>query len=300
MPLKSLIKQFAPKSTILESWPLYGGISARMTAVTLQHPNGRFQTIVVRQPSTAVLARNPHAAAHEFRLLRLLHERRLPVPQPLHLGIVDETPTLLIEFLPGDMALAPHDPINYAEQLATQMARIHAIKSSNHDLSFLPAAPERCVERPFAPNAPFDTKRIWQAMQLALPKPHNAPALLHGDLWPGNTLWLDGQLTAVVDWEDAAVGDPLIDLAKTRSELSWILGQKALAHFTARYQALADIDYAQLPQWDLCAVLRFVRLASGDLAGMASFFVDYGRSDITATTIERDVSQFIDQALHQI
>ncbi len=44
--------------------------------------------------------------------------------------------------------------------------------------------------------------------------------LLHGDLWPGNVLWQDGRLVAVVDWEDGAVGAPLIDVASARGDLS--------------------------------------------------------------------------------
>ena len=29
----------------------------------------------------------------------------------------------------------------------------------------------------------------------------NRPVLLHGDFWPGNILWRDGRLVAVIDWE---------------------------------------------------------------------------------------------------
>jgi aminoglycoside phosphotransferase (APT) family kinase protein len=36
-------------------------------------------------------------------------------------------------------------------------------------------------------------------------------SLLHGDYWPDNTLWRDGRLVCVIDWEDAALGDPLAD-----------------------------------------------------------------------------------------
>jgi aminoglycoside phosphotransferase (APT) family kinase protein len=32
-------------------------------------------------------------------------------------------------------------------------------------------------------------------------------------------LWRDGRIVAVIDWEDAQVGDPLADLANTRLEL---------------------------------------------------------------------------------
>lgn len=44
---------------------------------------------------------------------------------------------------------------------------------------------------------------------------HYTPALIHGDLWYENLLVepSSGALTGVLDWEDAAVGDPAQDLA---------------------------------------------------------------------------------------
>jgi aminoglycoside 2''-phosphotransferase len=39
------------------------------------------------------------------------------------------------------------------------------------------------------------------------------PAFRHGDLWYGNLLIDDGHVTGIIDWEDAALGDPALDLA---------------------------------------------------------------------------------------
>ena len=61
--------------------------------------------------------------------------------------------------------------------------------------------------------------------------------------------------------------------------------------------AATDIDYADLPYWDLCATLRFLRFAQGNIAGMAEFFSPYGRADITERTIRRDMRYFVEQAL---
>ncbi|WP_028920900.1 phosphotransferase [Pseudonocardia acaciae] len=46
-----------------------------------------------------------------------------------------------------------------------------------------------------------------------------APGVVHGDLWEENMLVRDGRLTGVLDWENAAVGDPAVDLAAL-----WYLG----------------------------------------------------------------------------
>lgn len=41
------------------------------------------------------------------------------------------------------------------------------------------------------------------------------PALVHGDLGPEHVLCTDGRITGVLDWTDARIGDPAMDLAWT-------------------------------------------------------------------------------------
>ncbi len=60
---------------------------------------------------------------------------------------------------------------------------------------------------------------------------------------------------AVIDWEDAAFGDPLADLANTRLEMLWAFGIDAMHSFTRQYQSMIAIDFTNLPYWDLCAAL---------------------------------------------
>jgi aminoglycoside phosphotransferase (APT) family kinase protein len=40
----------------------------------------------------------------------------------------------------------------------------------------------------------------------------DAPSIIHGDLWPANVLIHRGQLTGLVDWTMAGIGDPALDL----------------------------------------------------------------------------------------
>jgi aminoglycoside phosphotransferase (APT) family kinase protein len=40
--------------------------------------------------------------------------------------------------------------------------------------------------------------------------------LVYGDLWSGNTLWDEGRLAAVLDWDCAGVGPADIDLGSAR------------------------------------------------------------------------------------
>ena len=67
----------------------------------------------------------------------------------------------------------------------------------------------------------------------------------------------DGErLAGVIDWEDAALGDPLADVANARLEILWAFGPEAMADFTQHYQSLTGQDFNGLPYWDLCAAIR--------------------------------------------
>jgi aminoglycoside phosphotransferase (APT) family kinase protein len=111
---------------------------------------------------------------------------------------------------------------------------------------------------PAAQDEALREGRIRAALARAWPPPgRNGPVLLHGDFWPGNTLWRYGKLAAVIDWEDAGYGDPLADLANGRLEIAMLLGTAAMREFTRHYRALmGSLDYTGLPAWDLCAALR--------------------------------------------
>jgi aminoglycoside phosphotransferase (APT) family kinase protein len=80
--------------------------------------------------------------------------------------------------------------------------------------------------------------------------------LLHGDFWPGNAIWREGELLAMIDWEDAAVGDPLWDLAVSRLDVLWTLGMEAMQTYTRLYLGFNPLDLRSLPYWDLCVALR--------------------------------------------
>src|SRR5205085_10683338 len=64
------------------------------------------------------------------------------------------------------------------------------------------------------------------------------------------------QLVGIIDWEDAALGDPLADVANSRLEILCAFGIEAIQSFTHHSQSLTTVDFTNLPSWDLCAALR--------------------------------------------
>jgi aminoglycoside phosphotransferase (APT) family kinase protein len=162
-----------------------------------------------------------------------------------------------MEYIEGATELAPTNLTNFVEQAATQLAQIHRIDSTHFDLSFLARYGKGFGERPATLDAALQEAAIRDRVEALWPLPQTNPSvLLHGDFWPGNLLWRKERLAAVIDWEDAAVGDPLADVGISRLELLWAFGAEAMKSFTEEYRRLTTLDWANLPYWDLCAALR--------------------------------------------
>lgn len=270
-PFDRLVQMIAPGSTLRRAWPLQGGVSAQVTALEIEQPDGRTRRLVVRRHGALDLEHNPQIAADEFKLLRLLQSAGVAVPTPYHvdpLGQIFATPSLVLEYIEGAPPSAPTDLPDLTHQLARHLSSIHALDCSSLDLLFLPAQAARAAAtlraRPATVDESLDEGHIRDTLEAVWPLPQrNRSVLLHGDFWPGNTLWKDGRLVAVIDWEDAAVGDPLADLANARLEILWAFGAEAMRAFTDQYRSLAPIDLTNLPGWDLWAALRPIAKIAG-------------------------------------
>ena len=109
-------------------------------------------------------------------------------------------------------------------------------------------------------------------------------------LRPGNTLWRDGRLVAVIDWEDAAIGDPLADVGNTRLELLWALGAEAMDEFTRRYESAAPtVDLADLPHWDLRADRR-----------LTPRIPEWGLDEVTQRSMREKREAYVARALESL
>lgn len=259
-----VMEKIDPHARLVRTWRLEGGVSARVTGLEVEQGDGRPRKLLVRQHGARDLAQNPRVAAMEFKLLQLLHAQGLSVPEPYYLeqsGETLSTPFIVVAYIEGDTEFAPTDLPAFLSQFAAYLATLHRVDASRLALPLLPLQEERYArklrERPARTDETLDEGRIRDVLEAVWPvAQHNPAVLLHGDFWPGNALWREGQLAAVVDWEDAALGDPLADLGNSRLEILWAFGSEAMQDFTRRYHALNPVDLANLPYWDLCAALR--------------------------------------------
>lgn len=260
-----VIARIDPTARLLRAFPLTGGISAQVTALEVALPDGQIQTWVHRRHGAADLIANPAVATMEYHLLKSLHTQGVPVPMPYLLdtsGDLFDQPYVVMEYIEGESDFNPSNAASYIDQCAAMLVAIHRVSLRNHELPPLPRIAERVAhlisQHSTHPDHTLGEKSIRAALATFGPlTPRNASVLLHGDYWPGNWLWRDGQLVAIIDWEDAAIGDPLADIANARLELFWALGESAPESFVAAYQAyIPTLDLTHLPYWDLVAALR--------------------------------------------
>jgi aminoglycoside phosphotransferase (APT) family kinase protein len=294
---EQVVQKVDPQSKLLRTWKLTGGISAQVIALEIEQLDGQTQKMIVRQHGDVDLKQNPQIAADEFKLLRLLQSVGLPVPTPYYLDQSCEifsTPYVVIEYIEGKPEFATSNLPNLILQFATYLSRIHQVNCSKLDVSFLPQQEQRYAEklrkRPIKVDESLDEGHIRDVLEAAWPLPQrNAPVLLHGDFWPGNVLWKDGQLVAIIDWEDAALGDPLADVANSRLEILWAFGIDAMQDFTRQYQSMTTTDFTNLPYWDLYAALR-----------PASNIAEWTADDIVEKTMREEHRWFITQAFARL
>ena len=234
------------------AWRLTGGVSAEVHALELEDPEGRRQTVVVRQIGAAQWkSAHAHPAAMEHDLLKHLHHIGVPVPQPLLFdptGKLLPRPFLVSAYVEGSTGVAAADQDTCIDTMAATLAHLHALPVDG-----LPELPQRTDPLPelfdYLPDIPQ-----WRPLREHLSRWMDSayegpPSLLHGDFWPGNLLWQRGHLTAILDWEDAALGDPLSDVAACRLELSYRYEQAAVDRFTRAYARTRPLDTRRLALW---------------------------------------------------
>ncbi len=245
--LELLAGRIVPRGNLVRAWALRGGVSAQVTAMEVADPWGKIRKLVLRRHGPRDLAANPRVAAHEHRLLEILARAGIPAPRPVFLDEACDllpTPWLAVEFIEGEPLLppAPDDLDGRVARMAGLLAEIHQVDTA--EMGFLRRA----------------VPPVYAASMVRA----NAPTLLHGDFWPGNTLWRGGILAGIIDWEDARLGDPLADVANARLELRWAFGAGAMAAFTEHYRRVAPgLGFEELPRWDLAAAARLGPGVSG-------------------------------------
>ncbi len=214
--------------------PMAGGTTNEVVRLTVDGAGGRGHFVVRwRRGAAGGERQGLSTMAYEFRLLSALTVRGIPVPRPVALVEAAASPAgpyLVTEFVAGRPSPGTVPVMAAMTRAAGVMAAIHEIDAGDRDLTFLASVGS------LGDNG-LDT---------------NPACLVHNDFWPGNLLWHGGRLAAIVDWEDAGRGSPLIDLANARLEMWLAYGRAAAGRFTSSYlRERPHVALKALPEWEL-------------------------------------------------
>ncbi len=245
-----IVARLYPEAVLVSTKRLTGGVSADVFQLDLQFADGEPCAVVLRIHGES---HSGHPAKVEYQLLQALHENDLPVPTPLLVdvsGAIIPEPFLVMSFIEGSTEIPEPQMFEYIDSMAAMLVRIHSAPTKN-----LPGLPLRLDPLPevfeFLPEGDEWTE-LHGYLQSRNKQPYtDEPQLLHGDYWPENLLWQDGAVAAVLDWEDAAVGDPLSDVAACRVELRYKFGVPGMQRFTETYAKHRTLDYERLALWQV-------------------------------------------------
>src|SRR4051812_26193922 len=297
---------------------LRGGISSGMHLVELvgSHgvgsdgesagADGERLWVVVRRYGAWRLRRYPKAAEQEWATLTALARVGAPTPLPIWLdtsGDLFGCPTIVTSRVPGRGLLAPRDLDGWIRQLAEALARIHAAPLHGAELALLTDQHEALTTllEPEEPPADLADRppgpEVWRMMRRWLPRiqPAATPVIVHGDFWPGNTLWRYGRLTGVIDWEQVRRGDPTQDVGCCRQDLTLLIGPEAADAFTVAYLKAGGPTPRRLFFWELYQATWAIE----GLEEWVKGYHDLGRTDITPESGRARLEQYVAGTLAQ-
>ena len=134
--------------------------------------------------------------------------------------VVDGRPFVLLDLVPGSRvedSAAPEDQL--VKSAVATLRKLHAIPLDAIGLNEPPVGLAADLDRwrvllersSAEPDLPYDDLR--RALEASFPSPRT-PCLVHADFHFGNLLYdSTGDVVAVLDWEIAEIGQPLIDLS---------------------------------------------------------------------------------------
>ncbi|MEU0316781.1 phosphotransferase family protein [Nocardioides sp. NPDC006273] len=191
------------------------------------------QEWVVRRPPLGHVLATAHDMAREYRVMSALQDTGVPVPRtfamctdPAVLGadfyVMERCAGTPYRYAPELELLGPQRTRKISERLVDTLAALHAVEPASVGLDDF-GRPEGFLARQVARwkkqlDASY-TRDLPAADELHRRLAESVPAesaagVVHGDYRLDNVLVDDAdQVTAVLDWEMATLGDPLTDLA---------------------------------------------------------------------------------------
>ena len=273
--IQALLNIILPAAKQFSIHELAGSYSNFANLVKIEFADNPTQKIVVRRYNE-VHNGFEDKAIREFKALELLSQHNVPAPKPLYLdtdGSVLGLTGIVTAFVEGKQIEPPTQAPEWghkAEKNAIVLARIHAIPYGDDIKPYLMddtvegAWFLKYEEMPDYMKADPDGEMVWDLVKDLLPKRHPVDSVFsHTDYWSGNIMWHEDEVSAVVDWEEAAFGDPAYDVAYARMEYILEGLPDAANTFLRVYQEQTGRPLKNLGLWELASSVRPMTDPSG-------------------------------------
>lgn len=233
-------------------------------------------------------------AGREAEVLRALEPTSVAAPGLIAVDPKGEycgAPSVLFEFMAGRRDI-PGDLRTLAAELARAMVTIHDV--SPPVVEGLPDETGLVLsalgeERPdLHGNAP--SAAMWSLIRDQQPPSDPAPqTLIHNDFAPHNTLFVGDRLSGVVDWTEAAAGQPTCEVCFCRLNVALVLGLDAGDMVLDAYEAEIGAPLPDRGWWDLVAAAR----VEPDLDSWTQSANYFGSLDVTVQDVADRFDHFL-------
>ena len=267
---------------------------------------GAVRAAVLRRYGPGHGARGPAAAVREAAALRLAATGGCPVPVVLWSSEgTGARPfpeaALLLVYVAGSPWHTPTDQLGWAHRLADAAAAIHRVQVGREESPQLHDRSRHAVMAEAAPSDRFRTHPLGDALwhrrrelfEGGTIGADDQRTLVHNDFHPGNLLWLEEEITAVVDWEEAAYGDPVADIAYCASDMHYLGMDDAAKHFTARYVEQTGRSLDGYEAWMIVALCRPLP----DIGRWLPSWQETGRPELSANELRDRYDGLVERVL---
>lgn len=261
---------------------------------------GGEQAYVLRRPPQHVLSASAHSVTREYTLLSALSGTAVPAPHPVALCTDHEVPMapfMLMEHVAEAASVTEELPATYhrdapgalrqlADEVVDALAAAHALDWQAAGLADF-GRPDRFLERQVRRwygqwervarrSLPLMSELAeWLESNRPAAQP---PALMHGDFHLDNCLvsTSEPRVRAVIDWEMATIGDPLLDLGLLLAfwgqrplgnpampaiqAVSRLSGAPPREHLVARYEEAIGATVSHLEYYQCLALFKLAAI----------------------------------------
>jgi aminoglycoside phosphotransferase (APT) family kinase protein len=269
-----------------------GGARKEAWHVGVEKPVGDVTDLFLRLDRSDPSPRDPWTLAREARVYLALQGTAVPVPRVL--GVHPNRQAMLAERLEGGNWFSriadPDEQLATARDFIVHLAALHRIDPATIELpgfptpTTIPALVAHELDeweavlaaRGGEPDPGLRFTLAW--LRDNIPPADGRVALVQGDTGPGNFLYAEGRVIAIVDWELAHFGDPMEDIA-------WLClraTQEPFTHLPDRlreYEALSgyDIDDDRVRYYRVMAEAKLLVMGHrGDATGGSEYGGDLG------------------------